>query len=85
MSEQHTPGPWSFSPCRCGHPSCRQQTISVQGSVGFDPADARLIAAAPDMLEALKGARALCDGDSEVGLILRAAITKATGAPDETS
>jgi hypothetical protein len=49
-----TPGPWSYDKCHCGHPGCDQHTVSVQGGVGFIEADARLIAAAPAMYEALK-------------------------------
>ncbi|WP_374453785.1 hypothetical protein [Phenylobacterium sp.] len=51
---KHTPVPWTFEKCRCGHPSCKQFTLSNQGSVGFSEDDARLIAAAPALLEALK-------------------------------
>jgi len=39
----------------------------------------RLNAAGPAMLAALRAARELCDGNSEVGLILSEAIEKATG------
>jgi len=47
---KHTPGPWSFSKCTCGHPACRQFVLSNQGSVGFVEEDARLMAAATEML-----------------------------------
>jgi hypothetical protein len=50
----HTPGPWSYSKCPCGAEVCSQFTISVQWSVGFEEADARLIAAAPELLEVLR-------------------------------
>ncbi len=49
---EHTPGPWSFSKCTCGHPACRQFVLSNQGSVGFVEEDARLMCASPDMLAA---------------------------------
>jgi hypothetical protein len=45
----------SMAKCRCGDPICKQYTLSTQGSVGFDEADARLYTAAPDLLEALRG------------------------------
>ena len=51
---QHTPGPWRYQKCPCGMNGCNQHTISVQGSVGFDEANARLIASAPDLLDALR-------------------------------
>lgn len=49
---EHTPGPWSFSKCTCGHPACRQFILSNQGSVGFVEEDARLMCASPEMLAA---------------------------------
>lgn len=56
MSTKHTPGPWHSSKCSCGHPRCKDYWIDsgsfCQGS-GFSEADAQLIAAAPDLLEAL--------------------------------
>jgi hypothetical protein len=55
--ETFTPGPWSFRQCPCGDAVCNQQIISVQGSVGFDPADAALIAAAPELYAALEACR----------------------------
>ena len=48
---KHTPGPWSYRKCQCGMEGCSQFTISVQGSVGFQEADARLIADAPRLYE----------------------------------
>ncbi|GLI21865.1 hypothetical protein GGQ86_000831 [Xanthobacter flavus] len=51
---EHTPGPWSFSKCTCGHPACHQFVLSNQGSVGFVEEDARLMCASPEMLEELK-------------------------------
>jgi len=47
---KHNAGPWSYRKCPCGMKGCNQYTVSVQGSAGFDEADARLIAAAPDGL-----------------------------------
>lgn len=88
MSATHTPGPWSIEKCKCGHPACKQYTISTQGSVGFDEADARLISAAPDLLEALQALSALPEYDGTgttskqrlaVKDRVREAIAKATG------
>lgn len=54
MTQKHTPAPWTKYKCQCSHPACKQYTISTQGTVGFDEADANLIIAAPELLEALK-------------------------------
>lgn len=45
--------------CQCGHPSCKQYTLSSQGSVGFTLEDATLYAASHDMLAALESARVM--------------------------
>ncbi len=53
---EHTPGPWKISKCECGHPACDSYFINVTSSDGrLSLGDAQLIAAAPDMLDALKG------------------------------
>ena len=78
---KHTPGPWRFYKCPCGMDGCRQYKVSVQGSVGFDEADARLIAAAPDLLNALEmimAGVAGCERDPEYEAA-RAAIAKVKG------
>ena len=86
---KHTPGPISYYKCACGHRACTQYTLSTQGSAGFDEADARLYAAAPDLLAAAEAMRdALpgswdCEqtpGGREAWNALLAAIAKATGA-----
>ena len=55
----HTPGPWKAEACPCGHSACRSWNVRPitygQGIIG-DEADARLMAAAPELLEALKAA-----------------------------
>ena len=55
---KHTPGPWTIERCRCGHPSCRTYAIKGAGTFcngcGFELADALLVSAAPDLLEALE-------------------------------
>lgn len=89
----HTPGPWvwhmpdspAVNPARAAFvygPSRRCMDISV----GFGLEDARLIAAAPDLLEALEG---VCDmlkalGRDSGGAYeqARSAIAKATGGTD---
>ena len=94
MSTQHTPGPWELVPAsgRCPWPAViRGETggFLVHGiSKQLCEADARLIAAAPDLLEALK----LCESNissllasahpkvyGEWLTVVRAAIAKATG------
>lgn len=53
---KHTPGPWRISKCECGHDMCEDYFVSVTRSDGrVSEADAKLIAAAPDLLEALEG------------------------------
>ena len=57
MSEQtHTPGPWTATPCPCAHQGCSSwmvEPVAVQQGIISDEADARLIAAAPELLDAL--------------------------------
>ena len=85
-SEKPTPGPWTAGPAYDGGfhdidaPSTRALICAVEGE-----ADARLIAAAPDLLAACKVALAMHDKfgvDAEPYIdfgMLRAAIAKATG------
>jgi len=90
MSAKHTPGPWSiYSITFKGY----HQIACAQGGrvcqvVPFKDeykANARLIAAAPDLLEALKsmceGFSALKDSDFPALAKARAAIAKAEGKP----
>ena len=58
---KHTPGPWRIRKCSCGQ--CNDYWITppgrfVQGS-GFDEADVRLIAAAPETAAELVKLRAI--------------------------
>lgn len=65
MIDKHTPGPWHVEPLR-GWPSIRTSSGSVIASMDVedanpitraaDGANARLIAAAPELLEALEDA-----------------------------
>jgi hypothetical protein len=78
--------PWTYRKCGCGDPICSQYTISVQGSVGFELEDARLIAAAPDLLAALEkiAAVSMSGGNvatklDEARTVARYAIRKARG------
>lgn len=85
---QRTPGPWTLVKCNCGHPSCNRYGVSAgmfpQGA-GFDLADAQLVAAAPDLLAALRDARrelaALASSQSSMDACetAEAAIAKAEG------
>lgn len=56
MSEQITPEPWLVEKCPCGHPSCDKHGTSngtfYQGN-GYSLADAQIVAASPDLLQAL--------------------------------
>jgi hypothetical protein len=75
----------TYHKCRCGDSACKQYTLSTQGSVGFDLEDARLYAAAPDLLAACIDALEVEEDmagspDSELAKQLRAAIAKATGS-----
>ncbi len=102
MKTLHTPGPWFIErrtndggtthhriTASDGHGWSGDRYMSVSGCI--DEHDARLIAAAPELLEALRGMLALdeehhqrghCDDDvcAEVRKAL-AAIAKATGEP----
>jgi hypothetical protein len=75
-----TPGPWTYTKCRCGHPACRQYTISVQDAVGFDEPDARLIAAAPAMHAALVELLKMAELSAHQFPLLSEAKTKARAA-----
>jgi hypothetical protein len=80
---------WTYAKCPCGHQACNQYTINRQGSVGFSLADARLIAAAPDLLDALKRLLEFVEAHTATGEVIpshtvehvrsRAAILKAEG------
>ena len=106
MSAQHTPGPWDFTQdgstakklatvCVTGDgwivgvPFQRETDVNYEQH-GTSKADARLIAAAPDLLEALRfimafyepGAESYLDTNAwkQAEASARAAIAKATGA-----
>lgn len=87
MKAKHTPGPWMYTKCRCGDPVCRAYHIShSRSNGGFDEADARLIAAAPNLLSALEAmvktfgnSTVLSDYGRGVVAQANAAIAKAEG------
>jgi hypothetical protein len=87
MSTQHTPGPWRYLPGDglAWRPSVQRATeggFVVQGSSRErEEADARLIAAAPDLLEALIALHTQTNSTelAKAHDKARAAIAKATG------
>jgi len=95
MGLKHTPGPWSaneYLPGDCWHISYGKRgnwiaEVAVDGDQKGAAADARLIASAPDLLEAAQGAdlSAVDIAEDMVTIsgasyrALRAAIAKATG------
>jgi len=56
MSAEHTPGPWTFDQDSPGRYAifAKQGPITVQPAMVYGLPDARLIAAAPDLLAALQ-------------------------------
>lgn len=92
---KHTPGPWHAREWQCrGVTSVGrvadnrvgfEQIAECSGngrqvSNEQEEADARLIAAAPDLLEALKGVLRVADRKTDEFDAARAAIAKATGS-----
>jgi hypothetical protein len=80
---KHTPGPWD---ARWSERGQYWFIDHEQGGEGYtltklncEEADARLIAAAPELLEALKNAIEIIEGTGLDASIQRAAIAKATG------
>ena len=102
METKHTPGPWTAHPIELNHglpytPVAASTLIAKAYSTAFgdheqSDANARLIAAAPELLEALKGLdEAYCRAGADLTrderhedrlrlIAARAAIAKATGA-----
>lgn len=85
---KHTPGPWSYDPDENEiHADTRQDAggdpYHICEMLSKNPANARLIAASPDLLEALKQAVAriefLNGADDSAMDRIRAAIAKAEG------
>lgn len=86
MTEKHTPGPWVIAEAR----STKVDLINTRkgaavGEVVFvdvrNPADALLVAAAPDLLDSLIYLRnCIEDGTTPAMREVNAAIAKATGS-----
>ena len=87
---KHTPGPWQIDWYICSEggkelwraprsigPACVDRNHWAGDHIAVDAADARLIAAAPDLFEALKGLLLFPNNPRE-NLKARAAIAKAT-------
>ena len=55
MTDQHSPGPWACRESPYGHSVSSAQGHWVAGAITW-PGNARLIAAAPDLLAAVKAA-----------------------------
>lgn len=83
MSKQHTPGPWKIDwyVCREGNKELWRVPRSIGPAyvdhnhwagnyITVDDADARLIAAAPDLLEVLKSTRAFINSVAPYGGLL---------------
>ena len=90
MITQHTPGPWRDGQdgnCRVYGPDGQGEDSGLIAVVYKGRANARLIAAAPDLLDALfRTLNYIENTETELGILLgcgdaaRAAIAKATGA-----
>ena len=78
-----TPGPWAYGIRADGSIwlSLGNRTAGphYQGDLCASPDDARLIAAAPDLLEAARLCEGICDPEGALIQQVRAAIAKATG------
>lgn len=83
---KHTPGPWHIDGSKQEGLTVRNGQAAVAVIPGYGVGqrmeDARLIAAAPELLEALKFAQSIIGHPDDVGSqMIAAAITKATGEP----
>lgn len=93
MSDGHTPGPWSFRGCDGGWAIDFNEDQEQVVDYVYEEADARLIAAAPELLEALEDiandyaerfdmdSQSTNPGMKVVVENARAAIAKARGTP----
>lgn len=95
MSEfKHTPGPWFvYRDEICYRSDADDQSYGMMCPVDFEKeANARLMAAAPDLLEVLQAIEAMHSHDQSIGdaamalyeasCMARAAIAKATGGQE---
>jgi hypothetical protein len=88
MKMNHTPGPWNIAPCNMIESKGGDYICKIDASEGDDHhANARLIAAAPDLLEVCQKLAAWDQSDGDVNLIseacsfARAAIAKVVQIP----
>ncbi|MHC3750729.1 hypothetical protein ACYKDZ_17815 [Stutzerimonas stutzeri] len=93
MSNVHTPGPWSFRGCDGGWAIDFNEDQEQVVDYVYEEADARLIAAAPELLEALEDiandyaerfdmdSQSTNPGMKVVVENARAALAKARGTP----
>ncbi len=89
MKAKHTPGPWTLHPTALhpavrsvGTPDAGPRRICTVGTMNGNPVDkanARLIAAAPELLDALELIANTGMDARQCMLTARAAIAKATG------
>lgn len=84
MSAQHTPGPWALTEkavvASASTPIAHRVKWWSIGQLEIEEnANARLIAAAPDLLAALQGVVRVADRATDEFDAARAAIAKATG------
>ena len=100
MTDKHTPGPWAERNGRIFQTDREELTIANVARAfdgDYSPANARLIASAPDLLSALKGLQEIvkaaldsgvwvvdgsCDPDAQM-IRAEKAIEKATGVTKE--
>lgn len=87
MNAKHTPGPWRVAGKRDGLRLIRSDAVDMPVANAFDDGNAALIAAAPELLAALRplvaivnGARVKRDKRAQYLDEARSAIAKATGA-----
>lgn len=89
MSEKHTPGPWCYWACTVDSTTGMRDYLQFAAGAGHvaripirsvTEADARLIAAAPELLFQLLAASNYIDTLGGNSKSYRAAIAKATGA-----
>jgi hypothetical protein len=87
---KHTPGPWQYESRPLGSAIAKDGyclatahgTIAIKGGQWPHEANARLIAAAPDLLDAAERAEwwlSTISGSEAIRAVLRAAIAKAEG------
>ena len=76
-AQHHTPGPWTVVAIDWAETG--NARFEIKGIRRTGMADARLISAAPELLDACKAARALTPDGTHTASVLDAAIAKAEG------